>query len=242
MPSTIQLLSELQKRIHAGDAVKISELRDATWQAMRFLVFSVSSGEPDQLGSLSGVITQATEPYFGNVDRDEDTSREWARSLAVVGQIAVALYESMAPSAEARKMMGRSQHAKNVARILLNRGSVQARELRQLADIPHQPTLARIIHSLASARIVAVERGAGNTAWYRLTPEGRHMLRAAILEPAEVRIPMFETCPPTEAEPAKRFKELVHELAILVQIDDGPKIPAKSIELEEEDALIHQSS
>jgi hypothetical protein len=233
MTSTLQLISNLQQRINAGAIPSVAELRDGTWQAMRFLAFSVTSGDVDQLGALSGEITQTTEAYFEKLGCEEEVSREWARSLAVLGQLAVALYESMGPTLEARRILGRSQHAKNVARILLSRGTVQARELRDLAKIPHQPTLARIIHTLANARVVAVEHGAGNSAWYRLTPEGRNLLSSAILVPSDVgiqtsaeRSPQIQTTATGE-----RMKQLVHELAALVEDRDMPsKGPAKDTE------------
>lgn len=221
--TTTELLYVLQSRANAGESLSVAELRDATWQTVRFLVFAVTSGEADQLDPLSGGITQVTEAYFDRIDRGEDGPREWARSLAIVGQIAVALYESLGPTAEAQKILGRSQHARNVAKILLSKGTVQAKELRELAAIQHQPTLARIIHALASARIVAVESGPGNTAWYRLTPEGSRLLRSAVLSPTDVSIPATaevevsqRMSPPTE----ELVSEIVLEISDLIKRSD----------------------
>jgi DNA-binding PadR family transcriptional regulator len=212
--TTIELLSNLQKRAYAGEALTVSELRDATSQAVRFLVFSIASNEADQLNAFSVALTQMTDGYFGRLDKGEDTPREWARSLAVVGQIAVALYESMAPTAEVRKILGRSQRARKIAQILLEEGRMQAKELRERAQIPHQPTLARIIHALANARVVTVQQGPGNTAWYRLTPEGSRLLRSAVLSPDAIAVQSgFEIPTPKAATPAtQEIVQLAREI------------------------------
>jgi DNA-binding PadR family transcriptional regulator len=57
---------------------------------------------------------------------------------------------------------------------------LQASELRSLTGIEHQLVVARIMHTLSRARLVIVERGPGNTAWYRLTSEGKRAARATI--------------------------------------------------------------
>jgi DNA-binding PadR family transcriptional regulator len=215
--TTNELLSKLQKRAHAGEALTVPELRDATSQAVRFLVFSVASNEADQLNAISAALTQLTDGYFNRLDQGEDTPREWARSLAVLGQIAVALYESMAPTAEIRKILGRSQHARKIAQILLDQGRMQAKELRERAQIPHQPTLARIIHALVNARVVVVQQGPGNTAWYRLTPEGSRLLRSAILSPDGVavqsgfEIPAAKPAPPATQEIVQLAREIIEK-------------------------------
>jgi len=211
--TTKEVLSKLQQRVEAGEVLNAEELREATSQAVRFLVFSVSSGASDQLGPFSSWITQLTAAYFQRGGQEENVPREWARSLAIVGQIGVMLYESMAPTAEVQKILGRSQHAKKIARILVSRGSIQAKELRECAAIPHQPTLARIIHALANARIVTVQQGPGNTAWYRLTPEGGRLLRSAVLSADDMPVSAeLEVAPlpgPASLEPVL---ELAHKL------------------------------
>lgn len=169
IPETI---SELQHRMEAGCEPPVKELRDATLQAARYVVFGLGSGNPDQLGPLCTALTQLTERYFDRAPQEIETPREWVRSLAVIGQIATAAYESFGPSAEARKVLERSELARNIVRALVGKDLLQANELRSLAGIEHQPALARIMHALASARLVVVERGPGNTAWYRLTAEG----------------------------------------------------------------------
>lgn len=218
--TTLDLLSELQNRAHTGQTLNVPELRDATWRAMRSLVFNVMSSEADRLGPLATGVTQLTEAYFHRIDPGEDGPREWARALAVVGQITTALYESMGPTAEVQKVLKRSQHARKIARILLREGTIQAKNLRESAAIKHQPTLARIIHDLARARIVAVQSGPGNTAWYRLTQEGSRLLKAALLSPADVSIPREDATdnsqelPPASKEPIKKNVRETHKVVM----------------------------
>jgi DNA-binding MarR family transcriptional regulator len=102
------------------------------------------------------------------------------RSLAVIGQIATGAYESFGPSAEARKVLEGSEHARNIVGVLVGKDRLQAADLRRLLGIEHQSLVTRIIHTLSSARLVIVEQGPGNTAWYRLTAEGRRAAKAAV--------------------------------------------------------------
>lgn len=168
-----EIITQLQRRMETGGELPVKELRDATMQAARYVVHGLGSGNPDQLGPLCTALTQLTERYFDGVPQDVETPREWVRSLAVIGQIATAAYESFGPSAEARKVLEGSEHARNIVKALVGEDVVQAKELRSLAGIEHQSAIARIMHTLASARLVIIERGPGNTAWYRLTAEGR---------------------------------------------------------------------
>jgi hypothetical protein len=168
-----EVITQLQRQMETGGELPVKELRDATWQAARYVVFALGSGNPDQLGPLCNTLTQLTERYFDSVPQDGESPHEWMRSLAVIGQIATGAYESFGPSAEARKVLEGSEHARNIVKALLGEDLVQAKELRSLAGIEHQSAIARIMHTLVSARLVIIERGPGNTAWYRLTAEGR---------------------------------------------------------------------
>lgn len=174
------VITQLQRQLETGVEPPIEELRDATSEAARYVVFALGSGNPDQLGLLCSALTQLTEHYFDRVSQDTESPREWMRSLAVIGQIATGAYESFGPSAEARKVLEGSEHARNIVGALVGKDRLQAAELRNLIGIEHQPVVARIMHTLASARLVIVERGPGNTAWYRLTAEGRRAAKAAI--------------------------------------------------------------
>jgi DNA-binding PadR family transcriptional regulator len=98
----------------------------------------------------------------------------------VIAQIATGAYESFGPSAEARKILEKSEHARTIIGILVGREQLQAAELRSIVGIEHQSMIARIMHTLSKARLVTVERGPGNTAWYRLTPEGRRAAKAFV--------------------------------------------------------------
>ena len=40
----------------------------------------------------------------------------------------------------------------------------------------------RLVQTLVNARLVSIQRGVGNTAWYRLTPEGRHLIKKLYFE------------------------------------------------------------
>ena len=175
-----EVITQLQRQIETGGEPPVKELQDATWQAARYLVFALGSGNPDQLGPLCNTLTQLTERYFDGVPEDSDSPREWMRSLAVIGQIATGAYESFGPSAEARKVLEGSEHARNIVRVLVGKDRLQAAELRSLIGMEHQSLVARIMHTLSRAQLVIVERGPGNTAWYRLTPEGRRAAKAAV--------------------------------------------------------------
>jgi hypothetical protein len=177
MPAVI---TQLQKHMESGGDFPISDVRDATLQAARYVVFALGSGNPDQLGPLCNTLTQLTERYFDGVPEDRESSQEWMRSLSVIGQIATGAYESFGPSAEARKVLEGSEHARNIVAVLVGKDRLQATELRGLTGIEHQPVVARIMHTLSRARLVVVERGPGNTAWYRLTSEGRRAAKATI--------------------------------------------------------------
>jgi DNA-binding PadR family transcriptional regulator len=173
-----QVISELQQRANSDGEIPIESLQAATMETARYVVFSLGSGNPDQLGPLSSALTQLTERYFAGSSQKDETPREWMRCLAVVGQIAMGAYESFGPSAEARKVLEGSAHARNIIEALVGRERLQAAELRSIMGIEHQPVVARIIHTLSKARLVIVERGPGNTAWYRLTAEGRRAAKA----------------------------------------------------------------
>lgn len=175
-----EVITQLQKQIETGGKLPVKELQDATWQAARYVVFALGSGNPDQLGPLCNTLTQLTERYFDRVPQDSDSPREWMRSLAVIGQIATGAYESFGPSAEARKVLEGSEHARNIVRVLVGKDRLQAAELRSLIGMEHQSLVARIMHTLSRAQLVIVERGPGNTAWYRLTAEGRRAAKADV--------------------------------------------------------------
>jgi|ERR1700733_24176 len=178
-----EVITQLQKQMETGGELPIGELRDATWQAARYVVFALGSGDPDQLGPLCNALTQLTERYFDGVP--EESPQEWMRSLAVIGQIATGAYESFGPSAEARKVLAGSEHARNIVGVLVGKDRLQATELRGLTGIEHQPVVARIMHTLSRARLVVVERGPGNTAWYRLTSEGRRAAKATMVQTSQ---------------------------------------------------------
>lgn len=175
-----EVITQLQRQMETGGELPVKELRDATWQAARYVVFALGSGNPDQLGPLCNTLTQLTERYFDSVPQDAESPREWMRSLAVIGQIATGAYESFGPSAEARKVLEGSERARNIVAVLVGKDQLQAADLRSLTGIEHQPVVARIMHTLSRARLVIVERGPGNTAWYRLTAEGRRAAKATI--------------------------------------------------------------
>lgn len=177
-----EVITQLQKQMETGVDLPINEVRDATLQAARYVVFALGSGNPDQLGPLCNTLTQLTERYFDGVPEDRESPQEWMRSLAVIGQIATGAYESFGPSAEARKVLEGSEHARNIVGVLFGKDRLQATDLRGLTGIEHQPVVARIMHTLSRARLVIVERGLGNTAWYRLTAEGRRAAKAAIAQ------------------------------------------------------------
>ncbi len=177
-----EVITQLQRQMENGGEPPVKELRDATWQAARYVVFALGSGNPDQLGPLCNSLTQLTERYFDGVPQDGESPREWMRSLAVIGQIATGAYESFGPSAEARKVLERSEHARNIVGVLIGKDRLQAAELRSLIGIEHQSFVARIMHTLSRAQLVIVERGPGNTAWYRLTAEGRRAAKATIVQ------------------------------------------------------------
>src|ERR1700727_1417029 len=179
MPAVI---TQLQKHMETGGELPIDEVRDATLQAARYVVFALGSGNPDQLGPLCNTLTQLTERYFNGVPEDGQSPQEWMRSLAVIGQIATGAYESFGPSAEVRKVLEGSEHARNIVAVLVGKNRLQATELRSLTGIEHQPVVTRIMHTLSRARLVIVERGPGNTAWYRLTSEGIRAAKAAIAQ------------------------------------------------------------
>jgi hypothetical protein len=177
-----EVITQLQKQMETGGELPVNELRDATLQAARYVVFALGSGNPDQLGPLCTTLTQLSERYFDGVPRDGESPQEWMRSLAVIGQIASGAYESFGPSAEARKVLEGSEHARKIIGALVGKDRLQAAELRSLTGIEYQPVVARIMHTLSRARLVIVERGPGNTAWYRLTAEGRRAAKATIAQ------------------------------------------------------------
>lgn len=168
-----EIVARLQKEFVNGTDMPVEELRDATWQAARYLLFSLGSGNPDELGPLSSALTEISEGYFSQASQNVESPREWMRSLAVLGHIATGAYESFGPSAEARKALESSEHARKIIAVLVGQDQLQAAELRHLVGIEHQPMVTRLMHTLSKAHLVTVERGPGNTAWYRLTPEGR---------------------------------------------------------------------
>jgi len=175
-----EIVTRLQKQLENSTEVPLEEWRDATLQSARYVLFSLGSGNPDQLGPLSTMLTQLTEGYFVKTPQAVESPREWLRSLAVIAQIATGAYESFGPSAEARKILEKSEHARTIIGVLVGREQLQAAELRSIAGIEHQPMVARIMHTLSKARLVTVERGPGNTAWYRLTPEGRRAAKTVV--------------------------------------------------------------
>lgn len=177
-----EVITQLQRQMETGGELPVNELRDATWQAARYVVFALGSGNPDQLGPLCNTLTQLTARYFDSVPQDVETPREWMRSLAVIGQIATGAYESFGPSAEARKVLEGSEHARNILGVLVGKDRLQAADLRSLTGIEYQPVVARIMHTLSRARLVIIERGPGNTAWYRLTAEGRRAAKATMVQ------------------------------------------------------------
>jgi len=172
------IITQLQRQMENGGEVPLTEVREATWQAARYVVFALGSGNPDQLGPLSSTLTQLTERYFHRAPEAVETPQEWMRSLAVIGHIATGAYESFGPSAEARKVLEGSELARNIVKALVGQDLVQAKQLRSIAEIEHQSAIARIMHTLVGARLVTIERGPGNTAWYRLTSEGRRAAKA----------------------------------------------------------------
>jgi hypothetical protein len=181
-----EIVSRLQKQLQNSTEVPLEEWRDATLQSARYVLFSIGSGNPDQLGPLSTVLTQLTEGYFVKTAQAVESPREWVRSLAVISQIATGAYESFGPSAEARKILEKSEHARTIIGVLAGREQLQAAELRSIAGIEHQSMVARIMHTLSKARLVTVERGPGNTAWYRLTPEGRRAAKSVVEKSGKV--------------------------------------------------------
>lgn len=168
-----EIVARLQNEFVNRTEMPVEELRDATWQAARDLLFSLGSGNPDELGPLASALTEITEGYFSKTPENVESPQEWMRSLAVLGQIAAGAYESFGPSAEARKALEGSEHARKIIAVLVGQDQLQAADLRHLVGIEHQPMVTRLMHTLSKARLVTVERGPGNTAWYRLTPEGR---------------------------------------------------------------------
>jgi hypothetical protein len=177
-----EVITQLQRQMETGCELPVQELRDATWQAARYVVFALGSGDPDQLGPLCNTLTQLTERYFEKVPQDGESPQEWMRSLAVIGQIATGAYESFGPSAKARKVLEGSEHARNIIGVLVGKDRLQAAELRSLIGMEHQSLVARIMHTLSRAQLVIVERGPGNTAWYRLTAEGRRAAKATMVQ------------------------------------------------------------
>ena len=175
-----EVITQLQRQMETGGELPVQELRDATWQAARYVVFALGSGNPDQLGPLCTALTQISEGYFVKAPQDVESPREWIRSLAVIGQIAMGAYETFGPSAEARKALEASAHARSIIGALVGRDQLQAADLRRFTGIEHQPVVARVMHTLRRARLVTVETGPGNTAWYRLTPEGRRAAKAIL--------------------------------------------------------------
>jgi len=170
-----QALNQLQARMETGGELCVPELRDAAMQAARSVVFSLGSGNADQLGAIAGALTKLTESCFSKVPEQTESPQEWIRSLWVIGLIATGAYESFGPSAEARKILEKSQHARAIVFALLDKDQLQAAELRKLTAIRYQPVVTRLIHAMSTARLVTVEHGPGNTAWYRLTQEGRRV-------------------------------------------------------------------
>lgn len=172
-----QALNQLQTRMETGAELCVPELRDAAMQAARSVVFSLGSGNADQLGSIAGVLTRLTESYLSKVPQQTESPQEWIRSLWVIGLIATGAYESFGPSAEARRILEKSEQARAIVFALLDKDQVQAAELRKLTAIRHQPVVTRLMHAMSTARLVTVEHGPGNTAWYRLTQEGRRVAK-----------------------------------------------------------------
>lgn len=172
-----QALNQLQTRMETGTELCVPELRDAAMQAARSVVFSLGSGNADQLGSIAGVLTRLTESYLSKVPQQTESPQEWIRSLWVIGLIATGAYESFGPSAEARRILEKSEQARAIVFALLDKDQVQAAELRKLTAIRHQPVVTRLMHAMSTARLVTVEHGPGNTAWYRLTQEGRRVAK-----------------------------------------------------------------
>jgi hypothetical protein len=161
--------------METGAELCVPELRDAAMQAARSVVFSLGSGNADQLGSIAGVLTRLTESYLSKVPQQTESPQEWIRSLWVIGLIATGAYESFGPSAEARKILEKSELARTIVFALLDKDQLQAAELRKLTAIRYQPVVTRLMHAMSTARLVTVEHGPGNTAWYRLTQEGRRV-------------------------------------------------------------------
>jgi hypothetical protein len=116
-----------------------------------------------------------TESYLSKVPQQTESPQEWIRSLWVIGLIATGAYESFGPSAEARKILEKSELARTIVFALLDKDQLQAAELRKLTAIRYQPVVTRLMHAMSTARLVTVEHGPGNTAWYRLTQEGRRV-------------------------------------------------------------------
>jgi YD repeat-containing protein len=172
-----QALSQLQTRMETGAELCVPELRDAAMQAARSVVFSLGSGNADQLGSVAGVLTKLTESYLSKMPEQTESPQEWIRSLWVIGLIATGAYESFGPSAEAKKILEKSELARAIMFALLDKDQLQAAELRKVTAIRYQPVVTRLMHALSSARLVTVEHGPGNTAWYRLTQEGRRIAK-----------------------------------------------------------------
>lgn len=179
-----QALSKLQTKIEVGDQLCVPELRDAATHASRAVVFSLGSGNAEQLESIAGVLTKFTESYLSRMPQEE-SPQEWVRALSVIGLIATGAYESFGPSAEARKILEKSEHARTILFALLEKEQWQAAELREFTAIRNQPVVTRLMHTLSAARLVTVEHGPGNTAWYRLTQEGRRV--AKMMAPGAAR-------------------------------------------------------
>jgi len=180
-------LKQLQAKLETGGELCLPELRDAATQAARSVVFSLGSGNADQLGAIAAVLTKSTECYFSKVPQEIETSQEWMRSLWVVGLIATGAYESFGPSAEAKRILEKSEHARTIVLTLLDKDQLQAAELRKLTEIRYQPVVTRLMHAMSIARLVTVERGPGNTAWYRLTQEGRRVANTMARQSARLR-------------------------------------------------------
>jgi DNA-binding MarR family transcriptional regulator len=172
-----QALNQLQTKMETGAELCAPELRDAAMQAARSVVFSLGSGNADQLGSIAGVLTRLTESYLSKVPQQTESPQEWIRSLWVIGLIATGAYESFGPSAEARKLLENSELARTIVFALLDKDQLQAAELRKQTGIRYQPIVTRLMHAMSTARLVTVEQGPGNTAWYRLTQEGRRVAK-----------------------------------------------------------------
>jgi DNA-binding MarR family transcriptional regulator len=172
-----QALNQVQAKMETGAELCAPELRDAAMQAARSVVFSLGSGNADQLGSVAGVLTRVTESYLSKMPQQTESPQEWIRSLWVIGLIATGAYESFGPSAEARRILEKSELARTIVFALLDKDQVQAAELRKQTGIRYQPVVTRLMRAMSTARLITVEHGPGNTAWYRLTQEGRRVAK-----------------------------------------------------------------